>query len=82
MRVSTEGYALMTDRMRTIADNCDAALAFILEGGYGLDTLSEGVAMVHETFDGRRPIEPDDEAGEDVRDLVAEIRELHGLGSK
>jgi acetoin utilization deacetylase AcuC-like enzyme len=82
MRVSTEGYALMTDRMRTIAENCDAALGFVLEGGYGLDTLSEGVAMVHETFDGRRPIEPDDEAGEDVRDLVAEIRELHGLGSK
>ncbi|MGM0605871.1 MAG: histone deacetylase family protein, partial [Halobacteriota archaeon] len=40
MRVSTEGYALLTDRMRAVSDRLDAPLAFVLEGGYGLDTLA------------------------------------------
>ncbi|WP_101295464.1 histone deacetylase family protein [Halegenticoccus soli] len=82
MRVSTEGYALLTDRVRGVADDVGAALAFVLEGGYGLDTLAEGVSMVHETFDGRKPMEPEDEADDDTRDLVEEIREIQGLGSK
>ena len=79
MRVSTEGYALLTDRVRSIADDVDAGLAFVLEGGYGLDTLSEGVAMVHETFDGRPPMEPDDDPDEGTRELVAELRGLHDV---
>ncbi|MFB6123612.1 MAG: histone deacetylase family protein [Haloferacaceae archaeon] len=82
MRVSTEGYALLTDRVRTICDETDAALAFVLEGGYGLDTLSEGVAMVHETFDGRAPVEDDEEPNETTESLVHKVRTLHGLGSK
>jgi acetoin utilization deacetylase AcuC-like enzyme len=79
MRVSSEGYALMTDRVRTLADSVDAGLGFVLEGGYGLDTLSEGVAMVHETFDGRDPLDPDEEPNDRTRDLLDEIREVHDL---
>ncbi|WP_336021700.1 histone deacetylase family protein [Halobellus salinisoli] len=79
MRVSTEGYALLTDRVRSIADAVDAGVAFVLEGGYGLDTLSEGVATVHETFDGRSPMEPEGDADEETRELVDEIRRVHGL---
>ncbi|MFC4358406.1 histone deacetylase family protein [Halobium salinum] len=79
MRVSTEGYALLTDRMQTVGDEVGAPLAFVLEGGYGLDTLSEGVATVHETFDGRSPIEPDEDVDEDVIELVEEVRGVHGL---
>ncbi|SFF87455.1 Acetoin utilization deacetylase AcuC [Halopelagius inordinatus] len=82
MRVSTEGYALMTDRVRSICDDVGAGLAFVLEGGYGLDTLSEGVAIVHETFDGRSPMEPDDEPNEKTEMLVSDVRDAHGLGSK
>ena len=79
MRVSTEGYALLTDRVRSLAADVDAGVAFVLEGGYGLDTLSEGVAIVHETFDGRPPIEPDDDPNEETRELVSELRSIHGL---
>ena len=79
MRVSTEGYALLTDRVRSLAADVDAGLAFVLEGGYGLDTLSEGVAIVHETFDGRPPIEPDDDPDKETQDLVSELRSIHGL---
>jgi acetoin utilization deacetylase AcuC-like enzyme len=77
MRVSTEGYGLLADRVREVADAADAALAFVLEGGYGLDTLAESVAEVHETFDGKTPLTPDGEADEDVTKLIGEVRESH-----
>ena len=79
MRVSTEGYAIMTDRLRALADAVDAPIGFVLEGGYGLDVLAEGVAMVHETFDGRDPIPTDEDVSDDVRDRLDEARDLHGL---
>jgi acetoin utilization deacetylase AcuC-like enzyme len=82
MRVSTEGYGVLTDQVREIADHVDAALAFVLEGGYGLDVLSDGVRMVHEVFDGRRPMEPDDDVNEAVGDLLDRLRRVHGLGEK
>ncbi|WP_396610666.1 histone deacetylase family protein [Haloferax sp. S1W] len=81
MRVSTEGYAMLTERVRDLCDDTDTALAFVLEGGYGLDTLSEGVAIVHETFDGRLAMDPDEEPNENNVELVDEIRDVHGLGS-
>jgi acetoin utilization deacetylase AcuC-like enzyme len=79
MRVSTEGYALLTERMQDIRDDVGCPLAFVLEGGYGLDTLSDGVATVHETFDGRSPIDPDEAPDDDVSELVAAARETHDL---
>ncbi|WP_410765659.1 histone deacetylase family protein [Haloferax sp. DFSO60] len=82
MRVSTEGYAMLTECVQTVGENTEADLAFVLEGGYGLDTLSEGIAIVHETFDGRVVMDPDEEPTDKTKELVAEIRETHGLGSK
>ena len=76
MRVSSEGYALMTDQIRALTDEVDAATAYVLEGGYGLDTLAEGVSMVHETYDGRTPVEEDDEPDEKTERLVDELRSL------
>jgi acetoin utilization deacetylase AcuC-like enzyme len=69
MRVSTDGYGLLTDRLRTLTDDIDAALGFVLEGGYGLDTLADSVHVVHEVFDGYQP--PADDA-----DLQAGAREV------
>ncbi|WP_435098619.1 histone deacetylase family protein [Halarchaeum sp. P4] len=84
MHVSTDGYGTLTARVRDLAERCDAGLGFVLEGGYSLDTLSEGVGMVHEVFDGLEPTGPDTDAelDEDVREVVAELRDVHGLGSK
>ncbi|SFR35706.1 histone deacetylase family protein [Halogeometricum limi] len=79
MRVSTEGYAQMTDAVRGIADDVDSGLAFVLEGGYGLDTLSEGVAIVHETFDGRSPMDVEEDPDEKTNSLVEELRSVHAL---
>ncbi|WP_251328795.1 histone deacetylase family protein [Haloplanus pelagicus] len=79
MRVSTEGYSRLTDAVRETADTVDAGLAFVLEGGYGLDTLSESIATVHETFDGRSPVEDDDDPTDTTRDLLDEVRARHDL---
>ena len=78
-RVSTEGYGLMTDQLRTIADETDAALTFVLEGGYGLDTLTEGVTMVHETFDGREPIPCEDDPDTSTTEITDELRKRLGI---
>ena len=78
-RVSTEGYALLTDRLRSIADASDGGLAFVLEGGYGLDTLSEGVAMVHETFDGREPIACEADPETSTVEITDELRDRLGI---
>ncbi len=81
MRVSSEGYALLTDRIRTLSDRIGAATAYVLEGGYGLDTLAEGVSMVHETYDGRSPVAPDEETTADPKteQLVSDLRDALDL---
>ena len=81
MRVSTEGYGAMTARVRETAAACGAGLGFVLEGGYGLDTLSDSVTMVHEVFDGYTPMEPDDDVSDEARDVLDEV-EAQGFGSK
>jgi acetoin utilization deacetylase AcuC-like enzyme len=79
MRVSTEGYGAMTRRLSTFCDDIDAALAFVLEGGYSLDALADSVAMVHETMHGRDPVEPDDDVNDRARERLDEVRAEHGL---
>ncbi|ADQ68231.1 deacetylase [Halogeometricum borinquense DSM 11551] len=79
MRVSTEGYAQLTDSVRAIANDVDAGLAFVLEGGYGLDTLSEGVAIVHETFDGRTPMEIEEDHDEKTEAIIEDVLDAHGI---
>jgi len=79
MRVSSEGYALLADRVRSVADEIGAPVAYVLEGGYGLDTLSEGVAMVHETYDGRPPVATDKDPNEETKTRVETVRSELGL---
>jgi hypothetical protein len=35
--------------------------------------------MVHETFDGRPPVTPDDDPDDEIRELVASIADRHDL---
>ena len=79
MRVSTEGYGHMTDRVRSIADRQDAALAFVLEGGYGLDALADSIGMVHEVFDGRDPVAPDGDLTSKAKRVIDDVRDAHDL---
>jgi acetoin utilization deacetylase AcuC-like enzyme len=80
MRLSTEGYGRLASAMADLSADVDTGLAFVLEGGYGLDTLSQSVRTVHETFDGYEPApvdgEPEDSATEVLDRLVDQ-----GIGS-
>ncbi len=78
MRVTTEGYGLLTRQVREIADEADAALGFILEGGYGLDTLSESIRMVHEVFDGYRPPADDGDIRDTARETIDDVKAEFG----
>ena len=76
MRVSTEGYGLLTEDVRAIAQDVGAALGFVLEGGYGLDTLSESIRMVHEVFDGYPPARDDGaEPRDDALAVIDRVRD-------
>jgi len=79
MRVSTEGYGLLTQRIRTVADETDAGLGFVLEGGYSLDTLSKSVGMVHEVFDGYEPAPDDDAVSSAAQEVIDDVRSRSGL---
>ncbi|MFB6112247.1 MAG: histone deacetylase family protein [Halobacteriaceae archaeon] len=78
-RLSTEGFGLLTQRVRTLAGELEVGLAFVLEGGYGLETLSDGVAMVNRVFDGYDPVEPEDGPAEAVSERVDAVRDAHDL---
>jgi len=78
-RVTTEGFGMLADRVRHIAADADAALAFVLEGGYGLETLSAGIVEVNAIFDGRAPTVPEGDPDPGVVDAVAAVRDTHGL---
>lgn len=82
MRVSTEGYGVLTEGVRDVAARVDAGLGFVLEGGYGFDTLADSVTTVQEVFGGYDPVGPDDEAGERTRSVIGAVREAHGRGEK
>ena len=79
MRVSTEGYGHMTGRVRSIADRHDAARAFVLEGGSGLDALADSIGMVHEVFDGRDPVAPDGDVSSKAKCVIDDVRDAHDL---
>jgi len=74
MHVPTEGYGRLTEAVREIAADTGAALGFILEGGYGLDTLSNSVSMVHEVFDGYQPAPAEGEVSDAARAVLDEVR--------
>lgn len=75
MRVSTEGFGALTARCRSLSDRLDAPLAFVLEGGYGLESLSDGIRMINDVCDGREPIEPDESVSDSGRSVVDTARE-------
>jgi len=82
MNVSAEGYLAMAGAMRTAADElCGGRLAFILEGGYALSGLREGIeATLAATL---APIPPVAEAvgapeGTTLRQVVDQVVAAHG----
>ncbi|WP_181685954.1 histone deacetylase family protein [Halorhabdus salina] len=81
MLVSTGGYGMLADRLVTLADRIDAPLAFVLEGGYGLETLSAGVREVHDVLSGKDPEPVESNPSEDGRNVRDALRH-QGFGAQ
>lgn len=81
MRLSTEGYGMMADRLREFADRNEIGVGFVLEGGYSLEMLAKGVGMVHEVFQGYEPVESTDTVSGEVERRIDRMQAVHGLGS-
>ena len=81
MLVSTAGYGALAERLATFADRINAPIAFVLEGGYGLETLSSGVREVHEILGGREPETIEAEPSEDGQNVQDALR-YQGFGSQ
>ena len=83
MHVTKDGFTRLTERVRSVTRATDAALSFVLEGGYGLDTLAEGVNAVHEVFEGGSVEPPTTAIQSDVESLFEDIEAArHGVGLK
>ncbi|AKH96974.1 histone deacetylase family protein [Halanaeroarchaeum sulfurireducens] len=83
MHVSTEGYSILTRRVRETADAAGSALGFVLEGGYGLETLAKGVGAVHDFFEGESVSPPEGTLQSDTKTLLEDISAgRHAVGLK
>lgn len=68
---------MLTERIVDLAVQVDAGLGFILEGGYALDTLAEGVGIVNQVLGGRELSDPMEPVSESVQELIADLRRVH-----
>ena len=67
LNVSYEGFAALTGIVQRLSDrHCPGRLAFVLEGGYHLESLANGVHAVLEVLAGGVPPEPGIAGIEDV----------------
>ncbi|MEX2523602.1 MAG: histone deacetylase [Gammaproteobacteria bacterium] len=56
LNLTYDGFAALTAIIQGIADkHCDGRLALVLEGGYNLESLANGVFAVLETLAGKEP---------------------------
>lgn len=67
LNVSYAGFGAMTYALQAIArKHCNGRLAFVLEGGYNLESLPRGVHAVLEVLAGATPPEPEERGVADV----------------
>ena len=74
MTVSTEGFGRLASAVDSLSRELDAGLAFTLEGGYGLETLSSCVSMVNRVFEGYQPRSEKRVLSETVEQVIQEVQ--------
>jgi acetoin utilization deacetylase AcuC-like enzyme len=86
MRLSLTGYAHLTRELIKMANQyCSGKIVFAMEGGYNLEALSHGVRNIGYALLGEDTVSdplgpPQDGRPEpDVRPLIAQIKQVHGL---
>lgn len=85
MQLSLTGYAhLSAELVRMAQTLCGGKIAFVLEGGYNLDSLSYGVANVARVLLGDAPVDPLGAAPSPrdpsaIQPLIDNLRRIHHL---
>ncbi|NWF70618.1 MAG: histone deacetylase [Chloroflexi bacterium] len=84
MRLSLSGYAHITRELIAMARQlCGGKIVFVMEGGYNLEVLSNGVLNIVYALLGAPtvsdPLGPNYKTEPDVTPLVDKVREIHGL---
>ncbi len=85
MRLSLGGYAHLSRELTRLANQlCEGRIIFVMEGGYNLDALSEGMVNLARALLGEDTHDPlglpDDGAVEpQISTLLGRIRQLHRL---
>lgn len=74
-RLSTDGYALLADAVRRLAEAVDAGVGLVLEGGYQLDVLGDCARAVVDGFAGEVPDRPSSGAAPLLEDTLAHAGE-------
>jgi acetoin utilization deacetylase AcuC-like enzyme len=76
MRMRVEGFAVLASIVKSIADESEAKLAAVLEGGYDLRLLARSVASVLEVFMGRETSRKQTFINPQVRERLDEIKKV------
>ena len=86
MRLTLRGYAHLASEMARMAQAlCGGKIVFVMEGGYDLEALANGMANVDHILLGDAEIEdpmgraPGALSEPDIRPLIAQLQRLHGL---
>ncbi|MBN8637448.1 MAG: histone deacetylase [Anaerolineae bacterium] len=84
IHLSLNGYAHLTRELVRMANQlCGGKIAFIVEGGYNLDVLSEGVANIARVLLGEATVDPlgaspySERTG--VDNVIARVKQVQGL---
>lgn len=85
MRLTLAGYAHLSRELMRMADRlCDGKIVFVLEGGYDLNALANGVSNVARLLLGDEALDtlgmpPHQRAEPDISSLLAFVKRLHNL---
>ncbi len=87
MVLSVTGYAWLARSLKALAEAlCGGRLVLTLEGGYNLDVLSYAVLNTFKVLLGDDevldPLGPSPRGGRPVDELLARLKEVHGLAQK
>jgi acetoin utilization deacetylase AcuC-like enzyme len=78
MKMTVEGYGALTHELMQMADiSCGGKLGLVLEGGYNLEGLSQGVAFTIRTLLGEYQPEPQDEDPGLAGPFIEATRQAH-----
>ncbi len=73
-RLTEDGYGLLGDAVKRVAEDLDSGIGFVLEGGYSLDVIGGCATSLVDAFAGDVPNRPPPETDDRLDDAIARAR--------